>query len=78
MKQKDISSREDVHLLVKHFCIKIRKEPAIGHFFNETIEDWDEHEEKLTDFWESNLFFKSKNNGNPKKAHLDIDRFFYS
>ena len=74
--RKEISSREDVRLLVKRFYTKIRKEPTIGHFFNETIDDWDAHEEKLTDFWESNLLFKNKYKGNPKKAHLEVDRSF--
>ena len=56
--------------------MKIRKEPTIGYFFNETIDDWDAHGEKLTDFWETNLFFKSNYKGNPKKAHIEVDENF--
>lgn len=70
----DIKNREDIHLLVSTFYSKVRKSKEIGHFFNETISDWDEHLEKLTDFWESNLFFKAKFRGNPAKAHVNLDK----
>ena len=73
---KEISTREDVSLLVTRFYTKVRKNEEIGYFFNEMIKDWDEHLKKLTDFWETNLFFKSKYKGNPKRAHLDVDEHF--
>ena len=38
------------------------------------ITDWDEHLEKLTDFWESNLFFKKKYTGNPLTKHVEVDK----
>ena len=71
--QKNITTREDISLLVYSFYTKVRKNKEIGHFFNEMITDWDAHFEKLTDFWESNLFFKNKYKGNPKRAHLEVD-----
>ena len=42
-------------MLFINFYAKIRKDTEIGHFFNEVIEDWNEHLEKLTNFWEMNL-----------------------
>ena len=75
--RKEISSREDVRFLVKYFYAKVRKEPTICHYFNKTIDDWVAHEEKLTDFWETNLFFETKYKGNPKKVHLEVDRSFH-
>lgn len=72
--RNDIQNREDVSTLVNRFYSKIRKNPEIGYFFNESIKDWDEHLEKLTDFWESNLFFKGIYRGNPQKAHVKVDR----
>lgn len=72
----DIESRKDVGILVRSFYDKVRQNSEIGHFFNETITDWEPHLEKLTDFWESNLFFKSVFSGNPKAAHIDVDRSF--
>lgn len=74
--KKEIENRTDVSKLVHSFYTKVRAHPEIGHFFNEMITDWDAHFEKLTDFWESNLFFKNKYKGNPKRAHLDVDEHF--
>ena len=75
MKQ-DIQNREDVFLLVSTFYSKVRANTEIGHFFNETIHDWPSHLEKLTDFWETNLFMVSKFRGNPMKAHKEVDQKF--
>lgn len=72
----DIKDRKDVKSLVEAFYAKVRKNDEIGHFFNETISDWESHLEKLTDFWESNLFFKSTFKGNPKAAHIQVDKAF--
>ena len=54
----------------------MRKNEQIGHFFNETIDDWPAHLEKLTDFWETNLFLVSKFRGNPMRAHKEVDQKF--
>ncbi|AVR45992.1 globin [Christiangramia fulva] len=72
MKQ-DIKTREDVYLMVSEFYKKVRVNEEIGFFFNNSINDWDHHFEKLTDFWESNLFFKGSYMGNPVKAHNKVD-----
>ena len=75
MKQ-DIQNRDDVFKLVSTFYAKVRANEKIGYVFNEIIEDWPSHLEKLTDFWETNLFFVSKFRGNPMQAHGDVDRHF--
>lgn len=75
MKQ-DIQDRGDVFTLVSTFYDRVRENEEIGPFFNETIKDWPEHLEKLTDFWESNLFMVSKFKGNPMRAHKQVDRQF--
>lgn len=71
-----IQSRTDVAKLVRAFYEKVRQDEVIGHFFNETIHDWEEHLEKLTDFWETNLFFVQKYKGNPMREHLAVDQRF--
>ncbi|NMH86167.1 group III truncated hemoglobin [Flavivirga algicola] len=77
MNKKDIKSRDDVFLLVASFYNKIRKDPVLGPFFNETIKDWDAHLERLTAFWESSLFMtrklEQKYLGNPLEAHIKVD-----
>jgi hemoglobin len=72
--KKNIENREDITLLVDSFYTKIRKDAEIGHFFNDVIQDWEEHLEKLTDFWEMNLFGGKKYHGNPIEAHIEVDR----
>ncbi len=74
MKRKEIESREDVSLLVNTFYGKVRKHEVLGLIFNGIIHNWPEHLEKLTDFWETNLFFVKAYKGNPLRAHLDVDR----
>ena len=78
MNKKQIENREDVFLLVSSFYEKIKVDEFIGDFFIKTIpeNEWDNHIEKLTDFWETNLFFVRKFKGNPVKAHKDVDANF--
>lgn len=76
MIKKQIENREDISLLVRTFYAKIRADAEIGHFFNEKITDWEEHLEKLTDFWETNLFAVKKYKGNPLEAHNEVDDYF--
>lgn len=72
---KTIDNRKDVSLLVNSFYAKIRKHEILGPIFNNSIpeEHWPAHLEKLTDFWESNLFGIAKFKGNPPAAHHRVD-----
>jgi hemoglobin len=72
--KKKIESREDVSLLVRTFYSKIRKDALLGPIFNGIITDWETHLELLTDFWETNLFFKRKYFGNPMYVHIEVDK----
>ncbi|CAL2103172.1 Globin [Tenacibaculum sp. 190130A14a] len=78
MKTKEIENRADVYLLVSTFYDKIKKDDFIGPIFLRIIseEEWEDHLQKLTDFWETNLFFVRKFKGNPMKAHKDVDAQF--
>ncbi|WP_100611358.1 group III truncated hemoglobin [Confluentibacter lentus] len=72
--KNDIKTREDVFLLVSSFYDKVRKDTVLGPFFNDVITDWDAHLERLTTFWESSLFLKTKYLGNPLEAHVKVDQ----
>lgn len=77
MVKNDITTREDIFLLVSSFYGKVRKDDILGPFFNDIIKDWDAHLELLTTFWESSLFMtrklKFKYTGNPLEAHIKVD-----
>lgn len=74
--KKQIENRADVAFLVHQFYAKIRADKEIGFYFNEMISDWDAHLEKLTDFWETNLFGVRKYKGNPHAVHNEVDAHF--
>ncbi len=71
-----IETRKDVNRLVSKFYAKIRKDDLLGPIFNSHIPDerWPEHIEKLTDFWETNLFKLPKFRGNPSQKHINVDK----
>lgn len=73
---KTIETREDINILVHKFYAKVRKEPILGPIFNNHIpnEKWPEHLDKLTDFWETNLFGIPKFKGNPTLKHINVDK----
>lgn len=70
----DIKNRNDVFLLVSSFYEKVRKDAVLGPFFNNVITDWDAHIDRLTNFWESSLFLKTKYLGNPLEVHVRVDQ----
>lgn len=74
--RKQIENRADITFLVHEFYAKIRADEEIGFYFNTMIKDWDTHLEKLTDFWETNLFAVKKYKGNPHVVHNEVDAHF--
>ena len=46
----------------------------LGPIFNTIVKDWEEHIELLTDFWQTNLFFKKSYLGDPLEKHVEVDR----
>lgn len=72
----DIQNRKDIQNLVDSFYEKIRKDELLGPIFNAHIPEnhWEEHLEKLADFWETNLFGIPKFKGNPTMKHVNVDK----
>ncbi|MCK0178341.1 group III truncated hemoglobin [Flavobacteriaceae bacterium S0862] len=73
MGKKDIKTRDDIFKLVSTFYAKVRLNEILAPFFDR-IDDWEEHFERLTNFWESSLFLKTKYLGDPLVAHAKADR----
>ncbi len=74
MGTREIKAEEDVHLLVRTFYAKVQEDDLLGPIFNSIITDWEEHYDRLTDFWMTNLFFKKKYLGNPMEQHIAVDK----
>ena len=72
---KDITTREDIELLVDQFYSKALQDPLIGYFFTQVRElDMKHHTPKICDFWEGILFGAMKFKGNPMQSHLSINK----
>lgn len=70
---KEIENREDVSLIVRTFYTKVRSDETLGPLFNTIITDWEEHLEKLTNFWFMQLFGGKMYSGNPIRIHQEVD-----
>lgn len=72
---KAIETRKDISILVHAFYDRIREDELLGPIFNGHIaeEKWPVHLNKLTDFWESNLFGAASFSGSPSKKHIQVD-----
>jgi len=73
---KQIDDREDIAVLVNSFYSKIKTDELLGPIFNSHIpeDNWKIHLDKLTDFWETNLFGIVKFKGNPTQKHINVDK----
>ncbi|MFA7441617.1 MAG: group III truncated hemoglobin [Sphingomonadaceae bacterium] len=56
--------------LVHIFYSRVRADAMIGPVFNDAIDDWPEHLEKLTAFWSSVMLASGRYKGRPMPAHL--------
>jgi len=71
---KDITSREDVELLVNKFYGKVIKDDVIGFFFTDVAKiELNKHLPKMYNFWESILLGNPVYEGNPMRVHFPIN-----
>jgi hemoglobin len=69
--KKDISSREDLFLLVKKFYDKLLNDETISYLFTDIAKiDLDHHLPVLVDFWDSILFQSDTYRKNAMQPHL--------
>ncbi|WP_299315382.1 group III truncated hemoglobin [uncultured Aquimarina sp.] len=76
LNERDIETREDIFNLVSRFYTKIKQEKVLGPIFNQVISNWDEHLNRLTDFWATNLLFIASYKGSPIQIHQKVDATF--
>src|SRR3546814_17159890 len=65
----DIDEQE-LERLVALFYARVRADEELGPIFNDAIDDWPEHLEKLVAFWSSVVLTSGRYKGNPMAAHL--------
>ena len=56
--------------LIPQFYARVREDALIGPVFDDAIEHWDEHLQKLIDFWSSVMLTSGRYKGNPVAAHM--------
>ncbi len=69
---KQIETIEDIRLLVDSFYDKIRQDQILAPVFNEKIQDWPPHLDKMYRFWQSILLEQHTYNGAPFLKHITL------
>jgi hemoglobin len=73
MPLQDISSIEDIKILVNTFYNKVQKDDLIGPIFNEKmVGRWPEHLEKMYRFWQTILLEEHTYSGSPFPPHKQL------
>jgi len=71
--KKDITTREDIILMVDEFYKKARKDNNIGPVFNDAIgEDWSKHLPIMYEFWSQMLLGQGDYHRNPFEKHVAL------
>lgn len=73
----DISTLDDIKLMVNSFYSKVQIDPLIGPIFKEKIGNrWPEHLEKMYGFWQTILLDVHAYSGSPfpPHKHLPVDK----
>jgi len=72
----DIRNIDDIKIFVDDFYYKVQQDEFIGPIFNNVIQDWPVHLNKMYQFWNAALFGVPGFKGNPfaKHAPLPIHR----
>ena len=68
--KNDITSREDIEILINKFYDKVRDDQVIGPVFSHV--DWPHHLPIMYNFWSSMLLGDQSYKGNPLQKHLPL------
>ena len=71
---QDVQTREDLHLIMRNFYVKLLNEPEINFIFTDVAKiDLEPHLVDLVNFWEQIIFNKGSYQKNVLQIHLDIN-----
>lgn len=66
---------EALRQVIRAFYARVREDESLGPVFNGAVADWDEHLDRLEDFWSSVMLTSGRYKGNPVAMHvLHADR----
>jgi hemoglobin len=73
--KKDISTKQDIELLVNSFYDKVRNNKIIGYIFNDIAKvNWESHLPKMYAFWSGLLLGETGFSGNPMQKHIALSK----
>ena len=70
---KDISTNDDIKLLVDTFYARTQKDEFIGPLFGKFIHNWDEHHIKLYQFWRTVILKQAAYRAKPVQLHYKMN-----
>lgn len=70
--KKDISTLEDIRLLVDSFYDTVQKDTLIGGIFAGAIKEWPHHLAKMYNFWQTVLLEAYTYQGSPFPPHAQL------
>jgi hemoglobin len=70
MDEENEITEEGLKRLVSVFYARVREDESLGPIFNDAIENWPDHLDKLIAFWSSVMLTTGRYKGNPVAAHL--------
>lgn len=73
---KDIENRDDIIQLVDAFYEKLLKDPAMIPVFEPSMINWNEHIERVYNFWDNWLFKTGSYTGGLMWVHIDRNRSY--
>ena len=72
-------NKEAIDKLMDIFYEKVRKDKDIGPIFNAKIgtdnAGWKKHKDKISNFWQGMILGEGDYNGQPLKAHMELEAF---
>jgi len=73
-KKPDIESRDDIIVFVDAFYEQIRSDSLLAPVFNMKIpsDQWQQHQNRMYDFWYAMIFYGDRYEGNPLAKHIRL------
>lgn len=70
---KDITTNDDIKLLVDTFYSRVREDDFIGPLFEKFIINWDKHHIKLYQFWKTVILLQAAYQAKPVQMHFKMN-----